>query len=160
MRYALRAISGAITISLAVITPATQAASNSANFDVSIQVNATCAISASNMTFSSITTGTTSNTDATSTLTVNCSNGTPYTISMDNGTNYSVGRRMASGASFINYYLYSDSSRSAQWNTTSTKSGTGNGADQSITVYGRVPSGQVITNTGSYGDTVVATITY
>ena len=50
MRYSLRAIAGAITISLLGIAPATQAASNSANFDVSIQVNATCAISASNMT--------------------------------------------------------------------------------------------------------------
>ncbi|NBO83678.1 MAG: hypothetical protein EBU75_12950, partial [Betaproteobacteria bacterium] len=64
MRYLLRALPRAITISLMGIAPATQAASNSANFDVGIQVNATCAISASNMTFSSITTGTTSNTDA------------------------------------------------------------------------------------------------
>jgi len=160
MRYSLRALPRAIAISLLGIAPATQAASNSANFDVSIQVNATCAISASNMTFSSITTGTTSNTDATSTLTVNCSNGTPYTISMDNGTNYSVGRRMASGASYINYYFYSDSSRSTQWNTTATKSGTGSGSDQSLTIYGRIPSGQSVTNTGAYADTIVATITY
>ncbi|NBP27657.1 MAG: hypothetical protein EBU74_08600, partial [Betaproteobacteria bacterium] len=62
MHTPLRALSRAITISLLGIAPVTQAASNSANFDVSIQVNATCAISASNMTFSSITTGTTSNT--------------------------------------------------------------------------------------------------
>jgi spore coat protein U-like protein len=160
MRYLLRALPRAITISLMGIAPATQAASNSANFDVGIQVNATCGISASNMTFSSITTGTTSNTDATSALTVNCSNGTPYTISLGNGNNYSAGRRMASGASFINYYLYSDSSRSTQWNTTATKSGTGSGNDQSLTIYGRVPSGQSVTNTGAYADTIVATITY
>ncbi len=137
-----------------------QAASGSANFDVSIQVNATCAISASNMSFGSITTGTTSNTDATSSLTVNCSNGTPYTISLDNGTNYSAGRRMASGASYINYYLYSDNGRSTQWNTTTTNSGTGSGADQSLTIFGRVPSGQVVTNTGFYADTIIATISY
>ena len=160
MRYLLRALPRAITISLMGIAPATQAASNSANFDVGIQVNATCGISASNMTFSSITTGTTSNTDATSALTVNCSNGTPYTISLGNGNNYSAGRRMASGASFINYYLYSDSSRSTQWNTTATKSGTDSGNDQSLTIYGRVPSGQSVTNTGAYADTIVATITY
>ena len=160
MRYPLRVLSGAITMSLLGIAPAVQAASNSTNFDVSIQVNATCAISASNMTFSSITTGTTSNNDATSTLTVNCSNGTPYTISLGNGNNYSAGRRMASGASYINYYLYSDSSRSTQWNTTATRSGTGTGSDQSLTVYGRVPSGQSVTNTGAYADTIVATITY
>jgi spore coat protein U-like protein len=112
------------------------------------------------MTFSSITTGTTSNTDATSSLTVNCSNGTPYTIALDNGTNYSVGRRMASGASYINYYLYSDSGRSTQWNSAATKAGTGTGSDQTHSVYGRIPSGQNITNTGMYGDTVIATVTY
>jgi len=136
------------------------AASSTSSFDLNVQVLATCSISSSNMTFSSITTGTTNNTDATSSLTVNCSNGTPYTIALDNGTNYSVGRRMASGASYINYYLYSDSGRSTQWNSAATKAGTGTGSDQTHSVYGRIPSGQAITNTGMYGDTVIATVTY
>ena len=136
------------------------AASGSANFDVSIQVNATCAISASNMSFGSITTGTTSNTDATSSLTVNCSNGTPYTISLGNGNNYSGGRRMTNGTTNINYYLYSDSSRSTQWNSTSTQTGTGSGSDQTLTVYGRIPSGQSVPYVGSYNDTIIATISY
>ena len=159
IRLSTLVVSSAAVIAALSIHPA-QAATGSTNFDVSIQVNATCAISASNMAFGSITTGTTSNSDATSTLTVNCSNGTPYTIPLENGTNYSAGRRMASGASYINYYLYSDNGRSTQWNTTTTKSGTGSGSDQSLTIYGRVPSGQSITNTGFYADTVVATITY
>jgi len=136
------------------------AASSTSSFDVSIQVLATCSISASNMTFSSITTGTTSNTDATSSLTVNCSNGTPYTIALNNGTNYSAGRRMASGASYINYYLYSDSGRSTQWNSATTKAAIGTGSDQAHPVYGRIPSGQAITNTGMYADTIIATVTY
>lgn len=136
------------------------AQSKTANFDVSIQVLSTCAISASNMTFSSITTGTTSNTDATSSLTVNCSQGTPYTISLGDGMNYSAGRRMASGASYINYYFYSDSGRTSQWNSAATQGGTGSGSDQSITVYGRIPSGQAVAFTGAYADTIIATITY
>jgi spore coat protein U-like protein len=125
-----------------------------------VQVLATCSISASNLSFSDITTGTTTNNDASSTLTVNCSSGTPYTVALDNGTNYSVGRRMASGASYINYVLYSDSTRSTQWNSTNTKTGTGSGSDQNLTVYGRIPSSQSVTNTGSYGDTVIATVSY
>ena len=145
---------------LAVGASSSYAASATTNFDVSIQVQATCSISASNLTFSSITTGTTSNNDASSALTVNCSNGTPYTVALDNGTNYSAGRRMASGASYINYYLYSDNARTSQWNSSSTKVGTGNGSDQTLAVYGRVPSGQSVTNTGSYADTVIATVTY
>lgn len=145
---------------LASTSAASYAASGTTSFDVSIQVLSSCSISASNLTFSSISTGTTSNTDATSSLTVNCSNGTPYSIALDNGTNYSAGRRLASGASYINYYLYSDSGRATQWNTASVKSGTGSGSDQTLTVFGRVPSGQSVTNTGSYADTVIATITY
>lgn len=154
-------IRSAVVLSTALLTalPA-WAESNSASFDVTVQVLASCSISSSNMTFSSITTGTTTNTDATSALTVNCSSGTPYTVSLDNGTNYSAGRRLASGASYINYFLYSDSGRSVQWNSSTTKSGTGNGANQELTVFGRIPSGQSITNTGIYADTVIATVTY
>lgn len=136
------------------------AQSKTANFDVSVQVLSTCSISAGNMTFSSITTGTTSNTDATSSLTVNCSQGTPYTISLGDGMNYSAGRRLASGASYINYYFYSDAGRSSQWNSTATQAGTGSGSDQNVTVYGRIPSGQSVAFTGSYADTVIATVTY
>lgn len=150
----------ASAISMMLAGPLAQASTATSNFDVSIQVMATCSISASNMTFSSITTGTTSNTDATSSLTVNCSSGTPYTISLGNGANYNNIRRMAWGASYINYSLYSDNSRTTEWNSTITKAGTGTGSDQSLTVYGRIPSGQGVTNTGSYGDTVIATVTY
>jgi spore coat protein U-like protein len=67
---------------------------------------------------------------------------------------------MAWGGSYITYTLFQDSSRSQEWDNTTTKSGTGTGADQNFTVYGRIPSGQSISNTGSYGDTVIATITY
>lgn len=150
----------AIVSTLALASTTALAASGTASFDVGIQVLSSCSISASNMTFSSISTGTTSNSDATSSLTVNCSNGTPYTIALGNGANYSNTRRMAWGASHIEYILFQDSSRSTEWNATAVKTGTGSGADQNFTVYGRVTSGQNVTNTGSYGDTVIATITY
>ncbi|MEN9759335.1 MAG: hypothetical protein RLZZ281_601 [Pseudomonadota bacterium] len=145
---------------LASTSAASYAASGTTSFDVSIQVLSSCSISASNLTFSSISTGTTSNTDATSSLTVNCSNGTPYSIALGNGNNYSGGRRMTNGSTNINYYLYTDSGRSTQWNAISMQSGTGNGSDQNFTVYGRVPSGQSVPYAGAYSDTVIATITY
>ena len=150
----------AIVSTLALASTTALAASGTASFDVGIQVLSSCSISASNMTFSSISTGTTSNSDATSSLTVNCSNGTPYTIALGNGNNYSGGRRMTNGTTNINYYLYTDSGRSTQWNAISMQSGTGNGSDQSVTVYGRVPSGQSVPYAGAYSDTVIATITY
>ena len=142
------------------ISNAVLAASGTASFDVSVQVLASCSISASNMSFASITTGTTTNTDATSTLTVNCSSGTPFTIALGNGNNYSGGRRMTNGTTNINYYLYSDSGRSSQWSGATVVSGTGSGSDQNFTVYGRIPSEQNISNTGIYADTIIATITY
>ena len=160
MTIRVRQLAMTAAVTLAATQIPAQAASGSANFDVSIQVNATCAISASNMSFGSITTGTTSNTDATSSLTVNCSNGTPYTISLGNGANFSNVRRMAWGASYIEYALYQDNSRATEWSISKTKAGVGNGSDQTLTVYGRIPSGQNVANTGSYGDTIIATISY
>jgi spore coat protein U-like protein len=67
---------------------------------------------------------------------------------------------MTNGTTNINYYLYSDTARSTQWNTLSMQSGTGSGADQSYTIYGRIPSGQSVLYTGTYSDTVIATVTY
>ena len=142
------------------ISNAVLAASGTASFDVSVQVLASCSISASNMSFASITTGTTTNTDATSTLTVNCSSGTPFTIALGNGANFTTSRRMAWGGSYISYALFQDNSRSLEWVGATTKSGTGSGVDQTFTIYGRIPSGQNVANTGSYGDTIIATITY
>ncbi len=159
MKIKTRLLSIAATASLSFSSTAL-AASGTASFDVSVQVLASCSISASNMSFASITTGTTTNTDATSTLTVNCSSGTPFTIALGNGANFTTERRMAWGGSYITYSLFQDSSRSLEWVGANTKSGTGTGADQSFTVYGRIPSGQNISNTGSYGDTIIATISY
>lgn len=136
------------------------AASGTASFNVSVQVLAACSISATNMNFGGITTGTTNLTDATSSLTINCPNGTPYTIALSNGANYSSTRRMAWGASHIAYDLYQDNARTTQWTAGNTISASGNGADQTLTVYGRIHAGQSISYTGSYSDTIVATITY
>lgn len=149
-----------IAASLAAASASSFAASATSAFDVGIQVLATCSISATNMSFASITTGTTSNNDATSSLTVNCSNGTNYTIALDNGANYLSNRRLVSSGSYLGYQLYSDSGRSTQWTTTVTKAGVGSGGDQSHTIFGRIPSGQAVPQTGSYADIVTATVSY
>ncbi|MFZ9734251.1 MAG: spore coat U domain-containing protein [Burkholderiaceae bacterium] len=134
--------------------------SESSSFRVGIEVVATCSISAADMTFNTITTGTTAQTDAASDITVNCSLDAPYQISLSNGSNFSAGRRLANGNHFINYSLFQDPSRATQWDTANTLNFTGNGSDQVHTVYGRVAAGQSVPNMGSYSDTIVATITY
>lgn len=155
-------LSSRIAAAILILSPLAHAsaASGTASFNVSVQVLAACSISASNMNFGGITTGTTNITDATSSLTVNCPNGTPYTIGLSNGANYSSTRRMAWGASHISYQLYVDNARTSEWTTSSALTGTGNGADQTFTVFGRIQAGQAISYTGSYSDTIVATITY
>ena len=142
------------------LTKGAWAETESSSFQVGIDVVATCSISAADMTFNTITTGTTAQTDAASDITVNCSLNAPYQIALSNGSNFSAGRRLSNGSQFINYSLFQDPSRATQWNTTTTLNFTGSRANQAHTVYGRIPAGQNVTNMGSYSDTIVATVTY
>jgi spore coat protein U-like protein len=69
---------------------------------------------------------------------------------------------MLSGtADYLSYQLYSDSGLTTVWgNTSGTGVGvTGTGAAVSTTVYGSVAAGQNVP-TGSYADTVAATVTF
>jgi spore coat protein U-like protein len=145
---------------IASLAPAVQAETASSSFQVGVDVRATCSISAADMTFDGITTGTTSRNDAETNLSVNCSSGAPYEVALSNGDNFSGGRRLGSNGSFINYSLFKDNSRSAEWSIASPVLGTGNGANQIIPVFGRIPAGQSVPNMGSYADTIVATVSY
>lgn len=104
--------------------------------------------------------------DATSAITLTCSNTTSYTVSLNQGLATSAttsSRQMTrSSASTLNYTLSSDAARTANWGNNAgvdTVAGTGSGSAQTLTVYGRVPASQRVTP-GSYADTIIATITY
>jgi spore coat protein U-like protein len=106
--------------------------------------------------------------DATSTLSVKCTNTTPYTVSLNAGANAGgasafSARAMKSGSNSLGYQLYLDTGRSTVWgdasNASSTSSGTGTGSTQSLTIYGRLPSLANVVP-GSYSDTVTVTISY
>jgi spore coat protein U-like protein len=69
---------------------------------------------------------------------------------------------MTNGANTITYSLYQDAGRTTVWGNTigtNTVAGTGNGASQSYTVYGRVPP-QTTPAAALYGDTITVTVTY
>ena len=155
----IRPLRALLALALLTATSA-QAETKTSSFQVGMDVTASCSLSASNLSFSSMPTGTTAGSDAQATVTVTCSASTPYTISLDNGQYFSGGRRMNNSGAFINYDLYKDSSRTASWNSSSGINGTGNGTSQSHTIFGRVPAGQAVPNTGSYADTIIATISY
>jgi spore coat protein U-like protein len=141
-----------------------QAATATSSFAVTASVTANCTISAGALAFGAydpVVANASTNLDQTSTITVACTKGSTGTVSLDNGTNFSGGlRRMKAGANFLNYEMYNDSARTTVWNATNTVSYTAaSKATSSLTLYGRVPSGQDVP-VGSYSDTVVATITF
>jgi spore coat protein U-like protein len=75
------------------------------------------------------------------------------------GGNFSA-RAVLNGAATLGYQLYSNALRTTVWDDAAGQvAGTGTGSNQSLTVYGRLPS---VTGAvpGTYTDTVVVTITY
>jgi len=141
------------------------AATATSTMTVQMTITATCTVnSATSMNFG--TQGVLStNVDQTSTIQVTCTNTTPYNIGLDAGTGTGATvatRKMTSGAVTVNYTLYSNSGRTTVWGNTvgtDTQAATGNGAAQSYTVYGRVPS-QAAPAPGTYSDTITITVTY
>lgn len=150
---------------LALVGPSvpSMAATATTTFQVSATVQATCLISATALAFGTYT-GT--QTNATSTISVTCTNTTPYNVGLDPGqaTGATVTTRKMSGpgGALLPYALYRDSAHTNNWGNTvgtDTQSGTGNGSAQTLTVYGQIAAGQYVTP-GSYTDTITATVSY
>ena len=140
------------------------AGSASANVTVTANVAANCVINAGSVAFGAydpVTANASTDLDGAGNFQVQCTKGTAATVTLGNGLNFSGGtRRMSTGSDFLNYNLYTSSARSTVWNTTNTVSYTATSkALFTLDVYGRVPSNQDI-STGSYTDTVVATINF
>ncbi len=139
-------------------------------FQVQATITSSCTVSGSSLNFGSAIDPLASATplDATSTLTVTCSNTTPYTVALNAGanaggaTNFSS-RTMKSGTDTLGYQLYLDAGRTTVWGdgsaASSNKTGTGSGTAQTLSVYGRIPSLANVVP-GSYTDTVTVTISY
>ncbi len=134
------------------------------SFTVTATVVSSCNVSATTHNFGSTLT-LSSNVDATSTVTATCTSTTPYNIGLDAGTGSGATvttRKMTSGSHTINYSLYTNSARTTVWGNTvgtNTVSGTGTGAAQNVTAFGRVPS-QTTPPPATYSDTIVTTVTY
>ncbi|NEI52423.1 fimbrial major subunit CsuA/B family protein [Rhizobium leguminosarum] len=130
------------------------------SFSVNANVAANCLVGVENIDFG--TKGVLSaNADAYGSVTATCTPGTTYTISLNGGTTNSApsARKMSRGSEAVTYGLYKDVSRTQPWGGATTVAGTGNGATQVFTVYGRVLS-QPTPSPGTYTDTVVVTLTY
>jgi len=139
---------------------------STSQFNVQMTITADCQISSTgNLSFGSV--GViNSNHDATSTIMVQCTNGTVYNLGLNEGlgAGATVTSRLMTGPSSatIGYTLYRDTARSTLWGNTTgsnTVSASGTGSAQSYTVYGRVTS-QTTPAVGAYSDTITVTVSY
>jgi spore coat protein U-like protein len=130
---------------------------------ITAPVSPICSVSAGTLGFGAYSSAAASLSSAA--VTVNCSSGGAYQVSLGAGANASGGTRRMAGpaASFLSYQLFSDAARLVAWGDGSAHgarvSGTGTGAAQTLTVYGRIPAGQSAAP-GSYTDSVLVTVEY
>ncbi len=142
---------------------AAQSASDGSTIAVSATVVSTCAVTASALAFGNYSMA---QSDSAASMNVTCTNGTPFTVSSNAGlgSGASVATRKMTGPSgqTLNYSLFQDAGRTTLWGQTTgtdTVAGTGTGASQTMSVYGRIPAGQGAA-AGVYTDTVTVTVTY
>lgn len=145
---------------------ATPALAADDTFEVRATVIASCAVSAQDLDFGDYDPVAATPLDETTTISVTCTNGSDYDLLLDAGagTGASIAsRRMEDGsANQLAYSLYRDALRTQVWGETidtDTMPGTGSGAAQDVTIYGRVPAQQTAP-AGDYEDIVTVTVNY
>lgn len=100
--------------------------------------------------------------DGVGNISINCDEEVSFTISLSAGTGGSYSsRRMTSGVDQMAYNLFTSTKRIIVWGDGSERSDVVSGRFQTaeIPVYGLIPARQNIP-AGSYGDTIVVTISY
>ncbi len=136
------------------------------SFAVSANVQSSCSVTAGALAFGSYIASSGTPNDASSNVVVTCTSGLAYTVALDGGTNTATvnARAMTDGSSHnLTYALYTASNHTTIWGdgnlSTSTVSGTGNGAAQTLPVFGRIPVSQFVV-AGGYTDSVGVTVNY
>lgn len=126
-------------------------------FNVTANVASSCSVSATDLAFGAYSAALATPLDASSTITVTCTNGENYGI--DLGATPAARTMAGPGASLLNYGMFSDASRLTAFVYGDTAL-TGTGVAQPYTVFGRIPAGQFAAQSGSYTGVVTVTVTY
>lgn len=156
----------ALVFCAALAAPAIgHAATDTDTMTVTATVIASCDVDANDLAFGNYDPVSATPLDIGTTVAVTCTHGTSYDVSLNAGVGAGAtvaARRMTSGGNTLNYSLYSNAGRTTVWGATignNTVAGTGNGAMQTLNVYGRVPVNQTAP-AGNYSDTITVTVTY
>ena len=166
-------LSAALLVVLAIPFQASAGSPQTANLSVQSNIAANCTITTSILqfgTYDPIVTNASTPLAGTGGITTTCTTGASPVITLGQGLHTGGGssdaapvRQMQDGSSDnMGYGLYQDNAYAHVWgNTTATAPAivTGTGLPQTVPVYGRVPAGQNLPS-GSYADTVVATVTF
>lgn len=146
------------------------------NFTVNLKITPQCVAGAgTNITFQD--SGyLAANVDAAGSIKVGCTKGTQPTITLNNGSNSAncpggAARCMKSATTgeYVNYNLYTDSTRLDSWDSTENVTGpAGDGAvasgagvaNKTVDIFGRVPPQTTPPPAADYTDTVTATVSF
>ena len=139
--------------------------SNTATFEVTMGLVANCSVTAAAMNFGARVGVLTAAVNATSDIKVTCTNTTPFNLGLNEGTGAgsSGTTRYLSGTGSntakVQFNLSQSSGGSLWGNTqgTDTLGGTGNGSEQTLTVYGQIPE-QASPAPDTYKSTITATV--
>ena len=166
-----RAIVSAITLWLTMLGTQSHADTGTSIMNVSATVRHSCSIDTTPMafgTYDGVVANASTTLNATATIISTCTSGAAAQITMNAGAYEGSGstdvpvRRMTAGASeYLVYQVYSDVSRKTIWGNSDPTgvSFTGTGAPQTLTVYGSIPSAQIVPE-GDYSDQIYVTISY
>lgn len=166
-RLARLAIAAALVASVPAITGAATYSNGTATstFNVTLTIIANCTIAAQPLNFGSSQGVLATAVSANTTVGVTCTNTTPYNLGLNagTGTGSTTSARTMSGTganvSTVAFNLFQSAGATNWGNTqgTDTLPGTGNGALQTLTVYGQVPA-QTTPQPDTYKSTITATV--
>ncbi len=142
-------------------------ATATATFPVSATVIDSCTVDAAPLAFGNYNAISGAMLDSVSNVTPTCTSGTFYNVALNeglgNGATTSARKLTGTDGASLAYGIYIDTARNTVWGDgaggTSSMVGYGNGAAQSILMYGRIPAGQAVF-VGTYADTITVTLTY
>ena len=130
------------------------------------RVEAACSITTTGVSFGTYDVFHASPVDSTGSVRYQCSGSTgTFTISLGTGSSGTFQpRTMVSGAEKLNYNLYLDAARTSIWGDATAGTSwfmepNATGKPVTLTVFGRIPSGQDVA-AGTYADTIIVTIQF